>query len=88
MRAPQKTESPAFAGPGLSKNAECACVSLLPFLAHYVNRLRLLTVVQFRTILVEGIALVGWPACPWLSRLVDRLTVLADALSEKSGVRA
>lgn len=60
----------------------------LPFLDRTVNRSRLLLVVQFRNVLVDGIALIGWPACPWLSRLVNRLTVLADALAEKSGVRA
>lgn len=53
-----------------------------------VNHLRLLAAVQFHNTIVNGIALVGWPACPWLSRLVDRLTVLADALAQKSGVRA
>uniref|UniRef100_I2PZX7 Uncharacterized protein n=1 Tax=Desulfovibrio sp. U5L TaxID=596152 RepID=I2PZX7_9BACT len=60
----------------------------LSSLTRIVNCSRLLVVVLFRNTLVEGIALAGWPNCPWLSRLVDRLTVLADALAEKSGVRA
>lgn len=53
-----------------------------------VNRLRLLAVIQFRNVIIDGIALAAWPKCPWLSLLADRLTVLADALAEKSGVRA
>jgi len=53
-----------------------------------VNCFWLFVVLQFRNVIVDGIALIGWPKCPWLSRLVDRLTVLADALAEKSGVRA
>lgn len=53
-----------------------------------VNQIRCWAVLCFRSAIVAGIALAGWPACPWLSRLVDRLTVLADALAEKSGVRA
>lgn len=64
------------------------CKSFVGRTSGTVNKLSLASVVQFRTILVEGIALAGWPKCPWLSRLVDRLTVLTDALAEKSGVRA
>lgn len=53
-----------------------------------VNQIRYCVVLRLRNVIVDGIALVGWPACPWLSRLVDRLTMLADALAEKSGARA
>lgn len=57
-------------------------------LTRRVNRLRLLAVIQFKNVVIDGIALAAWPKCPWLSLLADRLTVLADALAEKSGVRA
>jgi len=67
---------------------KASCTSLVVISTRQVNHLRLLAVVQFRNIIIAGIALAGWPECPWLSRLVDRLTVLAEALAEKSGVRA
>ena len=60
----------------------------LSSLRRQVNLLRLLSVIQFRNVIIDGIALAGWPKRPWFSRLVDRLTVLAEALAEKSGVRA
>lgn len=63
-------------------------ISSLTPLWKSVNHLRLRAVIQFRNVVVDGIALAGWPKCPWLSQLVDRLTVLADAIAEKSGVRA
>jgi hypothetical protein len=56
--------------------------------ARRVNSLHHLAVIQFRNVIIDGIALAAWPKCPCLSRLADRLTVLADALAEKSGVRA
>ena len=87
LRSPEKVKTQTFAGPGLSRNAECVCKSWVAFSRHQVNHLRLVSVIQFRNVVIDGIALVGWPKCPWLSRLVDRLTVLADALAEKSGVR-
>jgi len=60
----------------------------LTFLTRHVNSLHLFAVIQFRNVIIDGIALAGWPKCPWLSRLVDRLTVIAEAMAEKSGVRA
>lgn len=88
VSSPQKRETQAFAGPGLLKNQMSVGTSFLAIPRRLVNRLRLLAVIQFRNLVIEGIALAGWPECPWFSRLVDRLTVLAEALAEKSGVRA
>ena len=85
--SPQKRETQA-GGPGLLRKTDWSSASLLANPRRIVNRLRLLAVVQFRNVVIDGIALAGWPACPWLSRLVDRLTVLAEALTEKSGARA
>lgn len=80
--------------PGASRELQGAkakkswCRFWVAFSRRQVNHLRFLSVIQFRNIVIDGIALAGWPKCPWLSRLVDRLTALADALEEKSGVRA
>jgi hypothetical protein len=73
---------------GLAENTENRGWFFLSSPRRQVNLLRLLSVIKFRNVIIDGIALAGWPKCPWLSRLVDRLTVLADALAEKSGVRA
>lgn len=84
----RRKAKPDLIGAGLAEKTENRGWFFLSSPRRQVNHLRLLSVVQFRNVVIDGIALVGWPACPWLSRLVDRLTVLADALAEKSGVRA
>ena len=82
-----KTQKPDHVA-GLAGKSENRGWFFLSFLARHVNHLHHFAVIQFRNTLVDGIALAGWPTCPWLSRFVDRLTALADALVQKSGGRA
>lgn len=53
-----------------------------------MNTLRLAAILWTRDAVISLVALAGWPRWSWAHRAVDRLEVLAEALAEKSGVRA
>ncbi len=82
MRSPQQTKTPAVAGPGLSRNAESVCKSLLAKFRRPVNEIRIAGLLFGRDLLLAGLACLGWPWSRRLSLWVDWLDYRAEELRE------
>jgi hypothetical protein len=83
MRDPRlKAKTQTFAGPGLSRNAECVCKSWLAFSRRQVNEIHIGGLLFGRDLLLAGLACLGWPWSRRLSLWVDWLDSRAEALRE------
>lgn len=82
MRSPHKAKTPAVAGPGLSKNAERVCKSLLAKFLRPVNEIRVAGLLFGRDLLLAGLAICGFPWSRRLSLWVDWLDARAEELRD------